>query len=136
MNGPRPVGWESLARLPMDDVDVRLMYDIAELYTDVDPVPTGLVDRVTAALTLDPRLIDDIAGQYAEIDPVPDGLVDRVNFALTLDALHAEVAELQQLPLAALAARGDQTGEVTTLTFTSDSMTLLVTVRPAGPDRV
>jgi hypothetical protein len=78
-----------------------------------------------------------MAALYDKLDPVPDDLVDRLQFAITLDALHAELAELQAMPAGAMSARGgEQTSEVKTLTFTSDSLTTMVTISPAGPDRV
>jgi hypothetical protein len=78
-----------------------------------------------------------MAALYDSIDPVPDDLVDRLLFGISLDAMHAELAELQAIPVGAFAARGnEQTSEVKTLTFTSDSLTTMVTISPAGPDRV
>jgi len=77
-----------------------------------------------------------IAELYDLIDPVPEDLVDRLQFNITLDALNAELAELQQLPEAALASRGDQASVVTTLTFTSESLTTMVAISPDSPDRV
>jgi hypothetical protein len=86
---------------------------------------------------IDDVVMQRMAALYDAIDPVPDDLVDRLQFAITLDALQAELAELQAMPLEAMAARGgEQTSEVKTLTFTSDSLTTMVTISPAGPDRV
>ena len=34
---------------------------------------------------------------FSRTDPMPSGLTDRIKFELTLAALHAEVAELQEL---------------------------------------
>jgi hypothetical protein len=85
----------------------------------------------------DAIVMQRLASLYDAIDPVPDDLVDRLQFAITLDALHAELAELQAMPLEAMSARGgEQTSEVKTLTFTSDSLSTMVTISPAGPDRV
>ena len=84
----------------------------------------------------DAAVLNMIAGLYSHIDPVPADLVDRLQFSITLDALNAELAELQQLPEAALAARGEQASVVNTLTFASDSLTTMVAVSPDGPDRV
>jgi hypothetical protein len=84
----------------------------------------------------DAVVLSKIADLYDYIDPVPADLVDRLQFSITLDALNAELAELQQLPEAALAARGEQTSVVTTLTFTSDSLTTMVAISPDGPDRI
>jgi hypothetical protein len=84
----------------------------------------------------DGALLKRVATMYSTLDPVPDDLVDRIQFALSLDALHAELAELQQLPMADLVgARGEPT-EVESLTFTSESLTTMVTISPSGSDTV
>ena len=84
----------------------------------------------------DAIVLSMIADLYSYLDPVPPDLVDRLQFSITLDALNAELAELQQLPEAALASRAEQTSLVKTLTFTSDSLTTMVAISPDGPDRV
>jgi hypothetical protein len=84
----------------------------------------------------DAIVLSMIADLYSYIDPVPSDLVDRLEFSITLDALNAELAELQQLPEAALASRAEQASAVKTLTFTSDSLTTMVAISPDGPDRV
>jgi hypothetical protein len=105
MNPTQSEDWEQLAELPLDDADAKVMAAIATLYSSIDPVPAGMVDRLT--------------------------------FAMTWDALDAEIAELQRMPVGELAgARGSEATEVKTLTFTSDSVTTMVTISPAGPDRV
>jgi len=84
----------------------------------------------------DAIVLSMIADLYSYLDPVPADLVDRLQFSITLDALNAELAELQQLPEAALASRAEQASVVKTLTFTSDSLTTMVAISPDGPDRV
>jgi hypothetical protein len=84
----------------------------------------------------DATVLGMIADFYDRIDPVPLDLVDRLQFSITLDALNAELAELIQLPEAALASRAEQASVVKTLTFTSDSLTTMVAISPDGPDRV
>ena len=85
----------------------------------------------------DAKVLNMIAELYELLDPVPHDLVERLQFSITLDALNAELAELQQLPEAALAARSsEQASVVKTLTFTSDSLTTMVAISPDGPDRV
>jgi hypothetical protein len=78
----------------------------------------------------DLALLDSLRASYAEHDPVPPGLVERIQFELTLDALHAEVATLTQLDLSSAGARSAATESVRTITFTSESMTTMVTVSP------
>ena len=98
--------------------------------TDIEQLAASPIDDV------DGRVLHDLAGIYDALDPVPDGLVERLQFAVTLDALHAELAELQHLDFAG--ARGDDVGatEVQTVTFTSESLTTMVTITHAGLDRV
>jgi hypothetical protein len=84
----------------------------------------------------DATVLGMIADFYDRIDPVPLDLVDRLQFSITLDALNAELAELQQLPEAALAYRGEQVSAIKTLTFASDSLTTMISISPAGPDRI
>ncbi len=99
---------------------------------DVDVLATGTID------VTDGQILESIADLYASIDPVPDGLVDRLQFGITLDALHAEVARLQRLAVEPAGARGEDAGAtaVQTITFTSASLTTMVTISPAGPDQV
>lgn len=81
-------------------------------------------------------LLNSVRALYDETDPVPDGLVDRIQFELTLDALHAEVATLMQLDLATAGVRTAATEAVRTITFTSDSLTTMVTLTPQGDGTV
>lgn len=85
----------------------------------------------------DAKVLSMIADLYDLLDPVPPDLVERLQFSITLDALNAELAELQLLPEAELAARSsEQASVVKTLTFTSDSLTTMVAISPDGPDRL
>jgi hypothetical protein len=99
---------------------------------DVDVLARGTIDAT------DERLLRRIGALYDLLDPVPDGLVEKLQFDVTLDALHAEVAQLQRFELEAAGARGDDAGatEVQTVTFTSESLTTMVTITHTGPDRV
>jgi hypothetical protein len=78
----------------------------------------------------DYALLDSLQALYDEIDPVPDGLVERIQFEITLDALHAEVATLTSLDLAASGARSASTESVRTVTFTAETVTTMVTISP------
>ncbi len=75
-------------------------------------------------------LLNSLRAFYDENDPMPDGLVERIQFELTLDALHAEVATLIQVDLEASGARSGGTESVRTVTFTSESLTTMVTLTP------
>jgi len=78
-----------------------------------------------------------IAAFYAESDPVPPHLTDELIFAISLEAMHAELATLVEQDLAMATARSAvQPTEVKTLTFSSDSLTTMVTISLSGPDRL
>lgn len=84
---------------------------------------------------IDQRLLDQLATLHDRLDPVPEGLVDRITFGITLDALEAEIAQLQRVDALA-GARAEATSEITSITFTSSSVTAMITVTPAAADRV
>ena len=87
----------------------------------------------------DGALMDRVAALYTALDPVPPRLTDELIFAISLEAMHAELASLVEPDLALAAARGagaTQPTEVTTLTFSSESLTTMVTISASGPDRV
>ena len=83
--------------------------------------------------TEDDRILDLIAALYTTLDPVPDGLVDRIQFGITLDALHAEIAELQRSGDPVGVRSGETSAQ--TVTFTSQTITTMVTVTPTLADR-
>jgi hypothetical protein len=83
----------------------------------------------------DVALLERLAAMWAAADPVPAGLVDRLEFGVTLDALHAEIAQLQRMD-GLVGARSADTSDVQSVTFTSKSLTTMVTIAPDGPDRV
>ena len=100
------------------------------------------LEELLAAEKLDPTdfaILNSLRAFYDENDPVPDGLVERIQFEITLDALHAEVATLTQLDLETSGARSAATESVRTITFTSESLTTMVTLTQqadgTGPDR-
>lgn len=73
-----------------------------------------------------------LAELYTTLDPVPQGLVDRVQFGITLDALHAEIAELQR----SADLVGVRSDAATAVTFTSTSLSIMVSVTELSADRV
>jgi hypothetical protein len=92
-----------------------------------------------AGQPLDPSdfaLLNSLRAHYDETDPVPDGLVERIQFELTLDALHAELATLMQMDMAGAGVRSAATEAVRTVTFTSESLTTMVTLTPQPDDTV
>jgi len=80
---------------------------------------------------IDDAVMASVAELYRNIDPMPEGLVERVTFAMTLDALHTEVAELQRLSTGSLSYRSGAADEIQTVTFTSASLTTMVTISGA-----
>jgi hypothetical protein len=72
---------------------------------------------------------------YATLDPVPSGLTERVQFGITLDALHAEIADLQRTGSLA-GVRSDGATATETVTFTSASMSIMVTISRLSGERV
>jgi hypothetical protein len=81
---------------------------------------------------LDVANLARLAELYDTLDPVPDGLVDRVQFGITLDALHAEIAQLQRT--ADLV--GVRSDTAVAVTFTSENLSIMVTITPTSADRV
>ena len=85
---------------------------------------------------LDVEVLRRLDALVDAVDPVPAGLVERIGIALTVEALHAEVAELHLVGETATAVRTDETSiEAGTITFTTDVLTVMVSVHPEG-DRV
>lgn len=84
----------------------------------------------------DAAVLGALRAAVDERDPVPDGLVERVQFELTLDALHAEVATLTQGELSSARVRSVATEAMRTVTFTSHSLTTMVTLAPQRGDTV
>ena len=95
----------------------------------LDELATGAIDDV------DVQLLRHTAELFDALDPVPGGLVDRINFGLTLEALHAEIAELQR-SANLVGVRADTDSDIQTVTFTSSTLTTMITVTPASGDRV
>ncbi len=98
----------------------------------------GAREEALAAEPLDGAdlaLLNAVHAVYDEHDPVPDGLIERIQFALTLDALQTEAATLTRLEPAGSGTRAG-TESVRTITFTSDSLTTMVTLTPQQPGTV
>ena len=91
---------------------------------DLDALAAEALDE------FDATALDRIAALYASGDPVPANLVDRIAFGITLDALHAELAELQRSP-GLVGVRADE-AVADTVTFTSASLTAMVTMSPSS----
>lgn len=81
----------------------------------------------------DEQLLAQLAAAYDDVDPVPDGLIERLRFGITLDALHAEIAELQRFG-DLVGVRSEQLDRPDTITFSSSTVTLMITVSVTSPE--
>lgn len=82
----------------------------------------------------DVAVLEHLARAAQEADPVPEGLVERSLFAMTLAALEAEVEVMSMTEVGTLAGavRGDAPPvEARTITFTHDTLTVMVALSPA-----
>ena len=85
----------------------------------------------------DGRALATLRRIYELGDPVPPSLLDRVKFAITLDDLEAEVARLQREAVPELhAARSEDVLKAQTVTFTSETLTTMVTITPLATNGV
>ncbi|HUG86199.1 MAG TPA: hypothetical protein VMM13_16665 [Euzebya sp.] len=75
----------------------------------------------------DTTILAEVEELYARLDPPPAGLEDQLKLALTVHALHAELAELTAVPLAE-ATRSDAAARTDTVTFTSGTLSLMVSL--------
>jgi hypothetical protein len=78
----------------------------------------------------DLALLSDMRELYRELDPMPADLVQRVQFALALEDLDVEVFRLSGAERVPAAVRGAE--ETRTITFDSDSLTIMFSVSPSG----
>ena len=107
-----------------------------------DPNRPGQIDELDrlAALPIDDadlQALDVLREIYEVGDPVPPSLLDRVKFAITLDDLEAEVARLQREAVPEFAAaRSEDLLKAQTVTFTSETLTTMVTITPLPSGRV
>ena len=93
---------------------------------ELDELAAGQIDD------LDVSALARIATLYTKLDPVPSTLIDRIAFGITLDALHAELAELERSPSLA-GVRSDE-ATANTVTFTSESLTAMVTISASSAE--
>jgi hypothetical protein len=79
----------------------------------------------------DAALLDDLRGMWERLDPVPVDLADRVCFALRLEDLEVELLRMEA---ELVGARGEERAR--TITFSSPSLSVMVTIGDEGADRV
>lgn len=71
-------------------------------------------------------VLDGIRELFEALDPMPADLPERIRFALALRDLEVEVARLAEEDQLAVAARG--TEQSRTITFDSDSLTIMIRI--------
>jgi hypothetical protein len=76
---------------------------------------------------LDDLILRELAAVFGAADPVPTGLVEDIKFALTVQALHADVAELQQIGTEPMLVRSEY-AQAHTLTFSAESVAAMITL--------
>lgn len=85
----------------------------------------------------DAALLGKVARLYEDLDPVPPGLLERLSFGLALEEVYAEVAEMSRVPLDLAGVRGEVAATRTeSITFTTQTLTAMITVTHVGRDRV
>ena len=103
---PSPQGVEALAAAPLDDGDVRALDAVADLYSTLDPVPAGLVERIRFGITL-----DALHAEIAELQRDSDLAGVRTDDATTVQTVTFTTARLSVVvtvtPLSAERARVD-----------------------------
>ena len=83
----------------------------------------------------DEEILNQIKDAYAVADPMPPDLPERIRFSLALRDLEVEVARLAALESQpALASRGEEQSR--TITFDSDSLTIMIRIDPNGDGTV
>lgn len=90
------------------------------------------LDRLAAQLLDDEdgRLLAELARLYDVIDPMPADLVERIGFTLTLAHMEIELARLTVESKVPVGARGEERAR--TVTFSSESLTVMVTITPTA----
>ena len=84
---------------------------------------------------IDTAILDTLAEVFRAADPVPAGLTEDIKFGLTVQAMHAEVAELQRVGAESALARSEYT-QTQTLTFSAETLSVMVTMSPIDADEV
>lgn len=97
--------------------------------------PDDLIDDV------DEAVLASLARALHAADPVPGGLVERSQFAMTLALLEEDAAEVMAMhPVESLsgAVRAENAApvEARTITFTHESLTVMIALSPSDDGRV
>lgn len=76
----------------------------------------------------DGEVLDRVRAMWQEEDPVPADLAERISFVLSLEDIEVELLRLESQEL--VGARGEE--HARTVTFTSESLTVMVTLGAAS----
>jgi hypothetical protein len=82
----------------------------------------------------DAELLDALRGMWELQDPVPADLAERVLFSLELEDLEFELLQLEADLLTPTGSRGEERAR--TVTFTSESLSVMVTISPSATKAV
>lgn len=74
----------------------------------------------------DEQILAEIREITSRVDPVPAALTERVKYAMTVRMLEAEVAELTQMPMAAV--RSEVGEKVDSISFSGSRLSLMVSL--------
>lgn len=85
---------------------------------------------------LDGAVLAALASLHTRRDPVPPKLAEDAKFAVAVKLMHAEVAEIRRQGLDLAAVRSTDFHRVETLTFTSDTVTVMITVTARDAESV
>jgi hypothetical protein len=96
-----------------------------------EPAPPGANQPMD---DVDVALLGQIRDLYGEVDPMAADLVDRIQFALALEDLDVEVFRLSAESGVLAGVRGAE--ETRTITFDSDSLTIMFSISPSGTTAV
>jgi len=92
-----------------------------------EPAPPGMDEPIDDT---DVALLSGLRELYGDLDPMAADLVERIQFALALEDLDVEVFRASATSGAAAGVRGAE--ETRTITFDSDSLTIMFSISPAG----
>lgn len=95
------------------------------------------LDRLAAAPLdeTDEQILAELRALWEAADPTPPGLTDGIRFAMTVASLEAEVARIVEEGSVDTAVRSTYE-RVSTVTFTSGSLSAMLDLESAGDDRV
>jgi hypothetical protein len=92
------------------------------------------LDALAALDATDTAILRGVRRVFTTADPVPPGLVDRIRFTLALEDIEAEMMRLQEEPALSGVRAAEQATR--TVTFESETFTIMISIRSSGEDAV